>query len=66
MIELKSAKVDGKNIRFQFPFERDDVEGTIVVEAKLQGDGSLKGEWVLTGADGTEVAGDSYKATRKE
>ena len=62
---LKTISVDAQKIEFTVPFERDGNTGAITVTANLKGDGSLKGEWVLTGSDGDEVARDEWKATRQ-
>ena len=62
-LELKKVAFDGKEMVFSFPFDRDGITGTIKVEAKMQKDGSFKGEWSLTGEDGQEYARDEWKAT---
>ncbi len=62
--KLSSVKVNGKELEIEFPFERDNISGTIKVEAKQQDDGSLKGEWSLTRANGNEAAREAWKATR--
>lgn len=64
--ELKTVAVDGDAVEFTVPFESDGNTGTITIQAKIQDDGSLVGEWILTGGDDdTEYARESWKATRK-
>lgn len=63
--QLESCTVDGENVEFSCQFEQGEYAGTITVEAKLQADGSLKGEWALTGKDGQEMARDAWHATRE-
>lgn len=64
--ELTMVKVGVAEIEIAFPFESGGNEGSIGVEAKLQKDGSLKGEWFLTDDSGQEWVRDEWKATRKE
>lgn len=64
--KLKSAKFDGKLLTLSFPFERDGYDLTIEVEAKLQKDGSLDGEWAAIDDSGQQLMQDSWKATRKD
>lgn len=63
--ELTSVNVDGQSVTFTVPFEYQGNTGTITVEAKLQNDGSLKGEWVLTDSGDTEYARETWKATKR-
>ncbi|MCA9213054.1 MAG: hypothetical protein KDB27_08315 [Planctomycetales bacterium] len=63
--ELTSVTIDGKSITYTVTIEVEGIKGTITVESTLQDDGSLKGEWNLVDTDGTEVARDSWKATKK-
>ncbi len=52
-------------MKLALPVELDGFTGTIRVVAEKQNDGSLQGEWVLTGNDGVEVMRDSWRATRQ-
>ena len=62
--ELDSLAFDGKQLKYSVPFEQDGFVGTISVEAELQKDGSLRGEWIAKDQDGQEVARDSWTAKR--
>ena len=64
--KMDKIAFDGKKLMFSVPFERDGVEGIVNIEAKVQKDGSLDGEWILVGGDGNEYARDSWKAKRSK
>jgi hypothetical protein len=63
--ELNSVKVDDGNIVFTSDFDANGATGIITVTAKEQEDGALSGSWSLA-SDGTEVATDSWTATKGE
>lgn len=62
--KLTTASVDGKDVRFTVPFERDAYSGTIEIKAELDDDGKLVGKWSLS-SDGTEYASGKWEAERK-
>ena len=61
--KLATASVNGKDLHYTVPFERDGYSGTVEVKATLNGDGELVGKWMLT-ADGTEYASGKWEAKR--
>ena len=67
-VETKFTKVEVKEDKLMFtvPFEQDGYSGTITVNATLQDNGSMKGEWALTDETNGEVAREAWTATRKK
>lgn len=63
--KMSMVKFDGTKFEYSVPFDQDGYKGTIAVKAKRQEDGSLKGEWSFTSEDGSELARESWKATRR-
>lgn len=63
-IELQNVKVDGRQLQFAFPYDRDGYTGTIKVTAKHK-NGALNGEWSFGDGDGNEYASDEWTATKK-
>lgn len=59
--ELNSVKFDGEEVVFTIELD-GDVTGTITVTAKRDEGKGLIGTWKLVGSDGSEVAGDEWKA----
>lgn len=62
--ELKSVNVDGKALVLTLDYENEGQSGTLRVAAEHNEDGSLNGRWSLVDGNGSEVAGDSWSATR--
>jgi hypothetical protein len=62
--DFTSVEVSGKTILFAFTLEVQGVERDLEIEAELQGDGSLSGEWIVM-QDGAEAATGDWSATRK-
>ncbi len=63
---LSTVDVNDKSVKITVPFEYQGNTGTITINAKQTQDGSLKGEWVLTGEDGSEYARESWTAVRSK
>ena len=63
--ELASVKFDGKTLEYSMEFDSGEYTGTITVVATRTDDGGLDGEWAFTDDGGTELARESWKATRK-
>jgi hypothetical protein len=63
---LSSISIEGEKITFTVPFEYEGNSGTITVKAKHDQDDSLKGEWILTGQDGSEYARNTWQAARRK
>ena len=63
--ELTSVKFDGKTLEYSMEIDSGEYTGTITVVAKRTDDGGLDGEWAFTDDGGTELARESWKATRK-
>ena len=63
--EVKSVKVEGKDVVLTFDYEGNGVSGLLTIATKHKEDGSLEGKWNLVGDDGEEIAGDWVKASQK-
>ena len=59
-VDLTTVTLDGESLTFVFPF--GDTEVTVKAKAN---DGALKGEWSVTGDDGSEYSG-AWTAKRKD
>ena len=62
--DFTSIDVSGTTILFAFTLEVQGVERDLEIEAELQKDGSLSGEWIVM-QDGAEAATGDWSATRK-
>ncbi len=62
--ELTTVAVEGSHLVLTLKMERDGQSGTIKVDAERKEDGSLDGRWSVSDAEGTEIAGEKWKATR--
>jgi hypothetical protein len=63
---LSSAEINGESVKLTVPFEYQGITGTITINAKQTPEGSLKGEWVLTGNDGNELARETWTAVPRK
>ena len=62
--KFKSIQDKGKTILFEFQLDFQGVKRDLEIEAKVQKDGSLDGEWILI-QDGAEAATGKWSAFRK-
>jgi len=62
---LKEIKISKESVSFAIDFEYNGTPLTFTVNAKPEGENSLKGSWVAVGEDGGELATGDWKADRE-